>query len=213
MTREEAIYAVKVRIDELTSLEETPVTLDGDVQVKPVEACIEETLNEATDAVNMAAPLNRLDKKEFSGNLDTIPLDGESGIIYYRLPLPDDFLKIAKIRMTNWKRPCTQAVPYDSEAYRLLRNPHTTAGLTKPAVVVAKDTIELYGSRTAGDTLLDKTYIHRWVFDNTDKTVNPLILEAIYWRAALQVLAIMARTDAAKQAQEFYNQALNTLTI
>jgi hypothetical protein len=190
-----------VRIDELSPFLDSEASLDSDALVHPVRKYIDETLDGATDSVRMAAPLHRLDTKALTGSLQPVSLNSE--ITYYTLALPDDFLRIANIRMSNWERSCTQAVTNGGEAYRLLRNPHTTAGSTKPAVVVAGSILELYGSRITGATLQDKEYIHRWRFTETDIAVDLLALEAIYWRCAVEVLSIMGRAEAAKQAEQF----------
>jgi hypothetical protein len=211
MTRTDAIAAITVRLDELSPFSGGTVALDSDALAHPVRRYIEDTLDEATDAVRMIAPLNRLDKKELGDNIATKQLYDE--IVYHQLPLPPDFLRIARIRMNNWERACTQAVAHDGEAYRLLKNPHTTAGTRKPAVAVVGNTLELYGSRIPEASLQEKEYIHRWLLDDTEKTVDALVLEAIYWRCAIEVLSIMERKDAAKMAQEFYQEALNLLTL
>jgi hypothetical protein len=111
--------------------------------------------------------------------------------------------------MSGWRRPVSEAILEDSEAYKLLRNPYTTAGVSKPAVVVTGNRLELYGSRMPGAILEHKEYVHKIYFSDTaDDHQDNLVVDAVCRRCALSVLGIMERTEAWKHASECYKEAL-----
>jgi hypothetical protein len=209
MLRKDALSKVKVYIDELTPFDAGELSVAGDILPKPVDNYIDALLDEATDSVRLLAPLHRLSKKNLPDDvvITTRPLS--DSIVYYTLPLPEDFLRIACISMSGWRRPVAETVAEDSEAYKLLRNPHTTAGASKPAVVITGHRMELYGSRVPCATLVNKEYIHKAYFSATaDHVQDNLVAEAVCRRCALSVLGIMERTEAWKHASEYYKEAL-----
>jgi hypothetical protein len=213
MIRSEIILAVKARLDELTPFQESDVAL-GDGLVKPVEQYIDDFLDEATDAVRLLCPEYRMEAKGFgSVSLSEQTLGNEPDIVFYKFTIPEYFLKIAEVRMANWERPCYAALPAGGEAYKLLRNPHTTAGPAKPAVVVTGGNIELYGSRVSGIELDVGTYIDSRHYDETDATMaqDALVDNAIIWRCALLVFGVMGRAEVLKQAEVFYMESMKQL--
>jgi len=213
VTRTEVKTKVKVLLDELTPNTGT-TTLAGDALTQPVAEYIDKALDEATDSVRMVAPVARLNKKALPvGGLWQKSLGADSTLKYYLLPAPDDFLKIAYIHMFKWKRGVEKQTPPDGEEYKLLQNPMTTAGPSKPAVVYRNGSLELYGSREDGDSITENMYIHKqYFYDPTPPapglTIDKLALDAICWRCAVQVLAIMGRAEVLKKAEEFYQAAV-----
>jgi hypothetical protein len=210
MNRSEIISAIKARLDELTPFQEGDVALDE--SVKPVEQYIDGFLDEATDTVRLISPAYRLEASEFprddEGNFTLEEDRLGDGVVYYKLAVPDDFLKIAEVRMANWERPCFSATLEAGESYRMLRNPYTTAGPTKPAVVVTGGNIELYGSRVGGVKLIVGNYIDKKYYDDDDAPDADVLVEnAIIWRCALLVLGVMGRAEVLKQAEAFYVEA------
>ena len=207
MTRSEVISKVMVCIDEVTPQYIGGVTLDGDDLTNPVKFYIDELLNDATDDVQMIAPTNRLPKNSIYNDL--LPAEFR-GVKYFTLAIPKDFLRVALIKMDTWERSVTFSVSVDSEAYRMVRNPHTTAGASKPVVAFINQTLELYGG---GSALENKDYIYRWYFAyNTGNPIDELVLDAICWRCAVKALSVMG-SELVKQATENYNFALQKLGI
>ena len=221
MTRSDIISAVKARLDELTSFQEGDALLEAEGLTKPVEQYVDDFLDEATDTVRLLCPWSWMASVEIptKGEDDTSLLEEDrlpgSDVVYYRLPVPGDFLKIARVRMDNWDRPCFSATLADGEGYRLLRNPHTTAGPAKPAVVFAGNKIELYGSRVSGIGLLAGQYIDKRHYgeDGDSMGQHGFVDEAIMWRCALLVLGVMGRADVLKQAEGFYVEAVRQLVM
>jgi hypothetical protein len=217
MTRDDIILAVKARLDELTP-QEGAVALDEDALVKPVAQYVNSFLDEATDTVRLLAPVRRTaavdfptEDEEGESLLEEEKL-GDGVTVYYRLPVPKDFLKVAEVRMDNWNRPCFVALPAEGEDYRLLRNPYTTAGPAKPAVVVADGYLELYGSRVEGVELVAGRYIDNRKYDDTDNMgQNALVDTAVMWRCALLVLGAMGRSDVVKQVEAFWMEAVRAM--
>jgi hypothetical protein len=224
MTRSEIIKAVKARLDELTPYGESNALLESEGLTKPVEQYVDDFLDEATDTVRLLASARRMLSKSFETYWDGSDGRDEwddvfksqklpnSELVYYTLPVPGDFLKIAEVQMGNWARSCFSAFPADGEAYRMLRNPHTTAGPAKPAVVVNGEGIELYGSRVGDVTLFTGRYIDRRHYNEDANSMeqDELVDLAIIWRCALLVLGAMGREEL-KQAEGFYVEAVNRL--
>jgi hypothetical protein len=209
MLRKDVLSKVKVYIDELTPFDAGELSVAGDILPKPVDNYIDQLLDEATDSIRLLAPLFRLSKKILPDDSVITAQPLSDGVIYYTLPLPKDFLRIACISMSGWRRPVTETVAEHSEAYKLLHNPHTTAGVSKPAVVVTGHRMELYGSRIPGATLVNKEYIHKEYFSDTaDYAQDHLVVDAVCRRCALSVPGIMERTEAWKHASEYYKEAL-----
>ncbi|MDR2359389.1 MAG: hypothetical protein LBD87_06280 [Prevotellaceae bacterium] len=209
MLRKDALSKVKVYIDECTPFDAAGLSLAGDILPKPVDQYIDALLDEAADSVRLLAPLFRLSKKNLPDDIVVTAQPLSDGFMYYTLPLPEDFLRIANISMSGWHRTVPEAIAENSEAYKLLRNPHTTAGVSKPAVVVTGNRMELYGSRVPGATLVNKEYVHKEYFSDTiDHVQDNLVVDAICRRCALSVLGIMERTEAWKHAHECYQEAL-----
>ena len=219
MTRGDIISAVKARLDELTSFQEGDALLEAEGLTKPVEQYVDDFLDEATDTVRLLCPERWMEpveiptKDENDVSLleeDTLP---GSEVVYYRLPVPGDFLKIANVRMENWDRPCFSVTLAGGEGYKLLRNPHTTAGPFKPAVVVTGGKIELYGSRVSDVGLSTGRYIDKRHYGEDEDSMGQhgLVDEAIMWRCALLALGVMGRGDVSKQAEAFYVEAVKQL--
>jgi hypothetical protein len=225
MTRPEIISAVMARLDELTPFQENDVALDVETSVKPIAQYVEDFLDEATDTVRLLCPERRMTSKSFEEYWDgedgrdnwddafEAQELGRSSIVYYRLKVPSDFLKIAEVRMGNWDRSCFSAAAADGEAYRMLRNPYTTSGPAKPAVVVSGGLLGFYGSRVSGITLFTGQYIDNRHYDEGEGTMaqSELVDSAIIWRCALLVLGAMGRSEVVKKAEAFYISAVELL--
>jgi hypothetical protein len=225
MTRPEVISAVMARLDELTPFEENDVALDVEASVKPIVQYVDDFLDEATDTVRLLCPERRMTSKSFEEYWDgedgrdswddafEAQELGGSSIMYYQLKVPSDFLKIAEVRMDGWDRSCFSAVPSDGEAYRMLRNPYTTAGPAKPAVVVSGGLLEFYGLRGDDIALSVGRYIDNRHYDGGSDTMaqSELVDSAIIWRCALLVLGTMGRSEVVKQAEVFYMEAIRVM--
>jgi hypothetical protein len=193
-------------MDELTPFSEGSVSLGSGTLVNPISSYIDSLLDEATDSVQLSAPATwRFPKKDFTGGASAALL--EDGVtVYYTVALPDDFLRIAEVRMDGWERSVFSATLPDDEAYKLLRNPYTTPGRSKPSAALRGRQLELYGSRVAGRSLSVGQYLYKWYFP--DVVVDRLVEDAICWRCAATALGVMGRHEAAAQAGRFYEDAL-----
>jgi hypothetical protein len=216
-TRSEIAFKVKAMMDELTTFPEGSVSLPSGTLVNPISRYIDALLDEATDSVQLAAPTTRLLKKN---NLPEVYRDkyntgtpateklSDGKTVYYTVPMPADFLRVAEVRMEDWERPVFGAVLRDDEEYKLLRNPYTTPGAAKPAVAQVDSRLELYGSRVAGKRLLVGRYVYKWYFTAARVDMARPVEDAICWRCAMLTLSVMERGEAKAQAERFYNDAL-----
>jgi hypothetical protein len=196
-------------MDELTPFSEEEVVLAGDVLTHPVGRYIDGLLDESTDAVRLIAPLRRLRLKTWTVyEWQEEPLS--ESLVFYTGKQPLDFLRIGYIKMAGWRRSVTEVTPLDSEAYRMLRNPYTTAGPNKPAVAVVDGRLELYGSRVGGAAApFACSYVAQEYFSSEPLVVDAQVFTAICWRCAMATLSVMGRQEAAKQAKELFERIRN----
>jgi|LSPY01.1.fsa_nt_gi hypothetical protein len=212
IARNNVVDRVKSLIDELT-----PFT-DGQLQTLPslssldtIKRYIDNALDEATDAAMLLCNSQRMPHTALSGTINNVLL-GDSGIIYQTIAIPADFLRVYFIKMAKWQHGITTIISVDSEQYKQMRNPYTTAGSAKPVAALNNGMLELYGSQE-NDTLLTSSYINKLRFATSLTTIDDMVLNAIAWRCAGEVLAGMERSEAFKMAKGFYEEAVKLTFI
>ena len=254
ITRKQAIQAVQARIDELCPIEwdSGGLALDSQIPVKPIADYIDKFLDEAVKSVFLAAPSTKhlpcilLIKSTPIANIISVVTQP---VFHYRIALPTSdgafynqgFLRLKQIDTEEWERPITDTVSMDSEEYRLLRNPHTTAGNSKPKAVMVRGAgtntipcIEIYSglrydtnkinNNGQSASLINLRYIPSITLGSTETIggintsqgiltdpKSPLVNDAICWRTALEVLAITNNEKAIQLCTQFYREAIKKL--
>jgi len=191
MKRSEIISKVKVRMDELTPFDEGLIITDPNSNlIKPIDAYIDEMLDECVVDVFKAFPLYML---------DVFPMDGtrtnHDGVIH--VELPDDFCRIAMVLFDAWKRPVHYALTSEHPNYIKQFNPYTRGGVTKPVVLIQNDDtgiphIECY-SVPSGSTDGVVSYVPRVKAEELEREE---LIDPLTWLCASKVLAIMGSKEA-----------------
>jgi hypothetical protein len=126
---------------------------------------------------------------------------GETGYI----ELPDNFLRLITLKMTDWKREVTQAITTSDKRYWVQKNKYIRGGTAKPVAVFATNqiggfsirTIEYYSVST--NHTIEKLLI---IQETKAEDVQSNLVDALTWVAAGMVLQITERVDLAKVAFE-----------
>ncbi|MDR0618884.1 MAG: hypothetical protein LBG17_03175 [Bacteroidales bacterium] len=252
ITRANAIIKVRSLLDEIYQSSDSTFSLDSAPLVNPIEFYIDKFLDEAVKSVFLTAPSTKhlpcifLIKATPVTNIITVVTQP---VFHYIITLPtsagafynQEFLRLKQIDMDEWERPITDVVSMDSEEYRLLRNPHTTAGNTKPKAVMTRGAgtntnpcIEIYSGlryetskiNNSGQSasLINLRYIPSITLGasetiggiNTSQGIltdpkSPLVNDAICWRTALEVLATTNNEKAIQLCTQFYQEAIKKL--
>lgn len=192
MTRDEIINSVKLRIDELTPIDGLVVDV-GLEEDKPIDAFISGLLDECAIDVLMHVDISRIDVKSL--NADSIGHDDGSG----HVALPDDFIRLAKFKMTEWQRPVYEFAT-GALAHRQ-HNIYTRGGISKPVCVMGhrggKRVLEYYSVKK-NHTIEDFQYVPRMKAED----LNNDVLNVLIWICASKVLTIVGKINEANAAHK-----------
>lgn len=92
---------------------------------------IESVIPDAINHVISVSPIQHINTTR-GNNITTANGEG-----YSILVLPSDFLRIAAIKFSNWKRAVSVVMPFNSEEYKIQHNTITRSGANKPSCVFA----------------------------------------------------------------------------
>ena len=166
---------------------------------------LEEFADEAARRVLLAAPLHAVPcVSDFSGAGITAREDGSGEIA-----LPDDFLRLARLRMEGWKRPVTVLIPEESAAYPKQFHPATRGGCAKPAAVLVRGGKALeYFSVTGTPRIAEALYIP---FSGIGEEYPDKLGGATAWMLAALVLSVSNDPPGAKEAEARAGELLRLL--
>ncbi|MBR3884257.1 MAG: hypothetical protein IKJ31_05805 [Bacteroidaceae bacterium] len=119
------------------------------------------------------------------------------------LPLPDDFVRLVKLQMTGWKRPCNILYPNDTAIALAQGNVHTRAGWCKP-IAVQDYTAEglnalFFYSLPVGVAPNVEAFIYeaRYVPENGLSGNDDTLHEAVAYQCAALVFNVFDKRDSA----------------
>lgn len=134
VSRDDIIAAVALRMDEITpSSGISSVTVDGSDN-NPLAVLIGGLIDDCMMEIFNTAPYWRLPWTA----LDTKAKENISAPVQrtrIRLRVPNDFLRIAIIKVPGFQRPITEVYPEQSEMGKRQHNPHLIAKTAKPVAV------------------------------------------------------------------------------
>lgn len=172
----------------------------GDVDTLSVDDIISAAIPRAARLILLSAPLYRIDTtvngitKAEDGTITSpvVSMTAQGDGYVGRMKLPDDFLRLASIRMSDWKRP-GRAISEDDEEYAEQQSEFAgiRGNASKPiaALVQGEDGLymELYSSNTDTATLKQFTYVAEPTVTNDSKITLPskLIDAIVYLTASL----------------------------
>lgn len=133
MTEQEIINKVKAILNEIG--EEETLSLLSEDTVK-IEEYIKTSIPDAVSLIQMNSPVRCVNKKSGILNSPELTPDKEGKCI---VSVPDDFVSLIAIKLSNWKKTCIVVHNMDSEVYKQQCNPYTKAGCYKPVCVMGYD--------------------------------------------------------------------------
>lgn len=136
-----------------------------------------------------------------------------TGSLIGKVVLPDDFLKLAVFKMTEWERPVIKPITEDNPKYNLQQNEYTRGGVSKPVVVIKNDAntgkkiLEYYTVKTS-HAIETATYVKK------DKPENlpDEIVEAIAYQCATDLYLIQEMPKQAEIALSKLNEFIQLNT-
>lgn len=153
-----------------------PILTGGDNlgELKPVYDYVDEQLPIAANEVLLSVPIHKLFPTTLTSVTPTPNQDG-TGVI----ELPEDYLRLALLQMTEWSVPVHIAISADHPLYKQQFNKYTRGHQNKPVVVYSnngsKQYLEYY-SVTSNHTVKTLSYIKKFSLnDNYHDTVAELI--------------------------------------
>lgn len=167
---------------------------------------LEEFIDEAGRRVLLAAPLHVIPNRAALTECVLRPHTDGSG----EIDLPDDFLKLARLRMEGWQRPVLAAIPEEHPAARRQYHPVTRGGTAKPVVLLTHGGTRLrYFSVTeAQHRIAEGEYI---AYTSLDDTYPERLAETTAWMLGALVLGVANDADGAKTAEARAMEILSAL--
>jgi hypothetical protein len=203
MTREKIIEKIRKRMDEWTPFDATPMLLESNEAMQPISYQIEEALDGCTDFVLRNAPLRCVVSTEVSP-LPAVTVAGEVGYV----TLPDDFLRLNRIKFDDWINPVQTFAEYNSKTADLQRFPWIRGGRRKPVCVLNENNgnkiLECYS--TSGE-LTELLYVASSHFDENDKNImNSDAIDLLISYVASIIYNRTNEADSEKIALQAYQQ-------
>lgn len=209
MTEQEIIEKVKAILNEIG--EEETLSLLSEDTVK-IGEYIKAVIPDAVSLVQMNSPVRCVNKKSGASSASSIAPDDEGKCI---LPVPDDFVSLIAIKLSNWKRTCITAFDMNSEEYKCQSNPYTKAGCYKPVCIMGYDNsgnrvLMLYSAASKSDVKLDMfVYEAKYVSGtDLDLSINEPISQSICYMIASLVYSIFENKET---SQEMKTIAINLI--
>jgi hypothetical protein len=215
------INYVKIKLDEIVPEGEgVQFAVDGDVNISdPLNLLINAILDEAAKRVLLNAPLHLLDPVK-SATAEGTPEEYDTKIGY--IVLPDNYLRLASLKMKEWIRPVVFALKPTDPEYLIQQNKHVRGGIAKPKAAYAHRTIEV--TAEGETTLVQKrvleyysvinSHVISWLYYIQETSAQNLQLnlrDSLTWMAAGMILQITERVDLAKAAFEQEQASYNRL--
>lgn len=133
MTFEQLITLTRTKMEEFSPFNDTAsiaAPQNPGFEDKPVQAYIEQNMEEAANSVLMMLPLRLIIPEDITYDNQTINKDGSGSI-----EIGDDYLRLHSFKMKSWEREVNFAIDETHPLYILQDNPYTMGNSYKPVVV------------------------------------------------------------------------------
>lgn len=186
----------------------------GDVDAHELDAAIASKVEEASRRVVAAAPLQLLDG---AAALDCgVCWEGSGGLRGVGwLLLPDDFLRLVVLRMSDWERAVHGVITPGDAAYALQRSRRrgVRGNPQRPVVALVRRAeglaLELYSCRSEAATMVQGSYIRVPRIDADCGIELPeRVARAVVYQAASLALATLGNAEGAGAMSELSKQLL-----
>ena len=191
---------VKAKLDEIIPGTGISFSLDAENDISdPYSLLINSLLDESAKRVLQSAPIYILTPK--LNYIISTPVDDNTGYI----ALPPDFLRIASLKMEEWKREVTDFITPADGRYKLQHNKYTRGGVAKPVAVLTYKQVNgetgkvvEYYSVNSSHTVEHLYYIPETLAEDLQSNLT----DALTWTCAGMILQVTERVDLAKFAFE-----------
>lgn len=209
MTREELIKKVALKMDEISSSNESIVVVVNSGDNNPLYAQINNLLNECVNDVLMKAPIYRLQSLVSTIDESTTEeiFNGARKIVIFSVP--DNFLRLVSISDASFQRPIVDLSIEGDATDKRQHNRHLVAKNAKPVAVIGhNDTnrvIKCYSyeaSETPAPTFI---YVPRYDKDtalSSEIGLNEYIIDVVSWVCAGRVFAAQGDINRGKLCDE-----------
>ena len=178
-------------------------------ELKPIYDYVDEQLPIAANEVLLYAPIHKLSatQADVSG-INTLNANGVCTIT-----LPDDYLRLVKVKLTEWSTPVSIPISVDHPLYRQQHIKYTRGHQDKPVVayveVGSEKQLECY-SYTKISTVESLWYIQKFDVKNEYKDA---IAELIALTCARKIFEIFGNTEQVTIMTAEVQNVLNTMLL
>jgi len=203
-TRLELINYVKAKIDEIIPEGEgIQFNVESEPNISdPYNLFINSILDEAAKKTLMSAPIHII--KGTDASSQTVTPDSGGDKIGY-IQLPDNFLRLIALKMTDWEREVNFAITTYDPLYKLQRNKYVRGGVSKPVAAYNWRVISTVTTRVIEYYSIDTNHtIEKFLYvpETLAEEVQSNLVDALTWFCAGMILQIIGMGDAAKMADE-----------
>lgn len=221
MTREELVQKVKVKLEELSPFDYDKTNMialqelhpnDKQLEVNPIYSYIEASLDDSCNEVLKIIPLHMITPRVYDHQSN----EQIKGTKYYKViyNLPDDYLRLHSVQLTDWVRPIMDASSYEREDGVFSGNIYTMGKPTRPIVIedygtsddIMTKQLHCFSTRS-GDANAPLRYVPKFetTDNNGDKEGNSNKLANLYaLMTAMNVQLVYGNENAYKQLSAEY---------
>lgn len=196
MTRSYIIQRVLIKLDEISDLEESYDSL---------QSLADNLLDESANDLLMLLPFHWLPLIALQPEQSDFITNGQTGYI----KLPENFLRLGKLKMTQWEKPVFYAYPEGHPVAEKQSYPNLRGGTAKPVAVISKSAT---GKRLYYYSVID-------VHNNEDSSyvkvhegdqMPDYLIDPLTWMCAAKVLQTMGEPKTQEAAMMQVNNWIKT---
>ena len=200
---------VKAKLDEIMPGVDLVLQEDEGL-TDPYTLMINAFLDESAKRVLQTAPLHILVPKLSTIEATQNIADNKIGYIV----LPADFLRIASLKMEEWKREVADFITPADGRYKLQHNKYTRGGLAKPVAVLSYKQVAGETTRVVEYYSVNASHVVEYLYYIPEALAEDLqsnLTDALTWTCAGIILQVTERGDLAKYAFEQANACYQNL--
>jgi len=165
MTKDELIYKVKAKLEELSPFDDTSY-LHTDNIVKPITSYIDDALESSCNDALLIIPLHLIRPKDFH-DTQLVQTSRETGYVI----LPKDFLRLYSFKMCSWFKDVTKPISVGNPAYALQKNPYTMGKAHSPVCVLNDNKEFIHDTAINLTKTLEYYSVNRYIQHNIDRAL------------------------------------------
>lgn len=203
MTRSDIIEKVKVRLDELTSSDET-IT-------HPVDNYLDPLLTESHNQLLREAPLYLLPMTSINEDLVEFGVDMYPVEYNAYVPRPSDFIRVGRFKFTNWDNEATVSITPEHPDYKVHQNTFLQGRSYRPVIIEVHAMLDVDTTLkrylkclnvTSNENVEYLFYVGNGdITELTDDLIDPLS-----WLCASKYMQVAEMGDMAKFAMQRYQE-------